>query len=100
MALAPVAVGSAHQRRGTGQELIRYGLDLLRERAVAVVVTYGDPGYYCNTGFPPISTTTSQPPLPLSMPHGWLGQSLTGNPLPVIGEQTRCVSEFNDPVYW
>ena len=39
-------------------------------------------------------------PLKLSMPEGWQGQSLSGEPIPTIDERPVCAKEFNDPVYW
>ena len=53
--LAPVAVSSAHQGRGVGKALIRFGLDELRNRSATLAVTYGDPAYYSKVGFQALS---------------------------------------------
>jgi putative acetyltransferase len=98
--LAPVAVSTTHQGIGVGQALINYGLQELRKRSVAVVITYGDPSFYSKVGFQALSETIIQAPLKLSMPEGWLGQSLTGEQIPTINERPKCVKEFNDPAYW
>jgi len=98
--LAPVAVSTKHQGKGVGQALINYGLDELKNRSVAVVVTYGDPSFYSKVGFQALSENVIQAPLKLSMPEGWLGQSLTEEPIPAINDRPTCVKEFNDPVYW
>jgi putative acetyltransferase len=98
--LAPVAVSTEHQGKGIGQALISYGLNELRKRSVNVAVTYGDPAFYSKVGFQALSENVIQAPLKLSMPFGWLGQSLTGEPIPTINERPVCVKEFNDPVYW
>jgi predicted N-acetyltransferase YhbS len=98
--LAPVAVSTEHQRKGIGQALINYGLNELRKRSVNVAVTYGDPAFYSKVGFQTLSENVIQAPLKLSMPFGWLGQSLTGEPIPTINERPVCVKEFNDPIYW
>ena len=98
--LAPVAVSTKHQRRGVGMALINYGLNELKNRFVDVVVTYGDPSYYSKTGFQQLSESVIQAPLKLSMPEGWLGQSLSQESIPAIHERPRCVKEFNDPAYW
>jgi len=98
--LAPVAVSTSHQRKGVGQALINYGLQELKNRSVAVVITYGDPSFYFKAGFQALSETVIQAPLKLSMPEGWLGQSLTEEPIPTINERPTCVKEFNDSVYW
>ena len=98
--LAPVAVSTEHQGKGVGQALIIYGLKELKNRSVAVAITYGDPSFYSKVGFRALSENVIQAPLKLSMPEGWLGQSLTGDPVPVINDCPTCVKAFNDPVYW
>jgi len=98
--LAPVAVSAEHQGKGIGQALINYGLNELKKRSVNVAVTYGDPSFYSKVGFQALSENIIQAPLKLSMPSGWLGQSLTGEPIPTINERPVCVKVFNDPVYW
>lgn len=113
--LAPVAVSTKHQGQGVGQALISYGLDELKNRSVAVAITYGDPSFYTKVGFQPLSENVIQAPLPLSMPGGWLGQSLIGQsligqsligqsligePIQTINGRPTCVEPFNDPAYW
>ena len=98
--LAPVAVSTEHQGKGIGQALINYGLKELKERSVNIAVTYGDPSFYSKVGFQALPENVIQAPLKLSMPFGWLGQSLTDEPIPTINERPVCVKEFNDPVYW
>lgn len=98
--LSPVAVNTKNQGKGVGQGLINHGLSELKNRSVAVTVTYGDPSFYSKVGFQPMSESVIQAPLKLSMPGGWLGQSLTGEPIPTIKGRPTCVEEFNDPVYW
>ena len=98
--LAPVAVSTTYQGKGVGQALINYGLNELKNRSVAVVITYGDPSFYSKVGFQSLSENIIQAPLKLSMPEGWQGQSLTQAPIPTINERPACVKEFNDPVYW
>jgi hypothetical protein len=51
-------------------------------------------------GFQPLAESVIQAPLKLSMPHGWLGQSLAGKVIPTINERPSCVEAFNDPAYW
>ena len=98
--LAPVAVSTKHQRKGVGQALINYGLDELKKRSVTVAITYGDPSFYSKVGFKALPENVMQAPLKLSMPEGWLGKSLTEDPIPPINDRPICVKEFNDPVYW
>lgn len=98
--LAPVAVNTKSQGRGVGQALINFGLNELKKRAVNIAITYGDPAFYGKVGFKPLSEKTIQAPLTLSMPEGWLGQSLTSEPIPTINERPACVKQFNNPAYW
>ncbi|WP_171207341.1 MULTISPECIES: GNAT family N-acetyltransferase [unclassified Ruegeria] len=98
--LSPVAVHSERQREGIGQRLIGFGLDQMRLQKVDVVLTYGDPAYYGKSGFLPITSEVAQPPLPLSYPHGWLGQSLTDEALAPLQGQSRCVAALNNPNLW
>lgn len=51
VALAPVAVLPAHQRKGVGSLLIRHGLELLRSLDESSVIVVGHPGYYPRFGF-------------------------------------------------
>jgi len=98
--LAPVAVNTKHQGKGIGQALIIYGLNELKKRSVSIAVTYGAAHFYSKVGFQALSENVIQAPQKLSMPFGWLGQSLTGEPIPAIDGRPVCVKEFNDPVYW
>lgn len=98
--LAPVAVSPEHQGKGVGQALIRHGLNELKKRSVAIAITYGDPAFYTRVGFRPLSEKRIKAPLRLSMPEGWLGQSLTEESIPMISDRPTCVKEFNDSAYW
>lgn len=98
--LAPVAVLTKRQNQGVGQALINFGLSELKAMNVDVVVTYGDPNYYSRCGFQCLSENRLKAPLPLSIPRGWLAQSLTGEDIPALSAKPSCVEAFNNPVYW
>lgn len=98
--LSPVAVATKHHGEGVGQALINYGLNELKKRSVDIVVTYGDPAFYSKVGFETLLEKVIQAPLELLMPQGWLGQSLTKEPIAIIKGRPSCVEAFNDPVYW
>lgn len=51
IALAPLAVAPAAQRRGIGSALTREGLALLRAMGESIVFVLGDPVYYRRFGF-------------------------------------------------
>lgn len=98
--LSPVAVDTKVQGTGIGQQLIVFGLNKLREQNVSLVFTYGDPAYYCKTGFAQISEDIVKAPYPLSQPEGWLGQSLDGGPIDKMRGASQCVEALSNPVYW
>ncbi len=56
LALGPIGVLPAYQRRGIGSRLIREGLETCRESGYGFVVLLGDPRYYRRFGFVPAST--------------------------------------------
>jgi len=98
--LSPVAVKTDQQKQGVGRKLIAYGLDVLRQDGVDIAITYGDPNYYSKTGFRQITEGFAQAPLALSLPHGWLGQSLSGKEqAPLVGA-SRCAEALNKPELW
>ncbi|WP_341234057.1 N-acetyltransferase [uncultured Sulfitobacter sp.] len=98
--MAPVAVKTESQNIGVGQKMISRGLDDLRQRGVDFALCYGDPNYYIKTGFEPITADMAQPPLPLSMPFGWLGQRLsTKGDWPLVGP-SHCVPALHKPALW
>lgn len=49
--LAPLAVLPARQQQGIGSQLVRRGLELLRERGCPFVIVLGHPEYYPRFGF-------------------------------------------------
>ncbi|WP_170424417.1 GNAT family N-acetyltransferase [Ruegeria arenilitoris] len=98
--MSPVAVRTDHQKSGIGQRLIGFGLDGLRNANVDYVVTYGDPAYYGKSGFLPISEDFAPSPMPLSHPHGWLGQALTEAGATPFKGPSHCVEAFNKPELW
>lgn len=98
--LAPVAIATEQQGRGKGQALIAFGLSALRQAGVDIAVTYGDPAFYSKIGFEPISETLAPAPFRLQMPQGWLGQSLSGEPLTPLKGAVSCVPALNDAAFW
>lgn len=98
--MSPVAVRTDQQKTGIGQQLIRHALNDLRQRGTDFVLTYGDPAFYGKTGFTQVTEDQAQAPLPLSMPVGWLGQSLSdGQTFPLLGP-SRCVAALDKPDLW
>lgn len=98
--LAPVAVRTDRQGEGIGQQLLTHGLKEMRRRGIDVVLTYGDPAYYAKVGFALITEDIARAPRPLSFPQGWLGQSLSGQPLGPLRGRARCMPALDRPEYW
>jgi predicted N-acetyltransferase YhbS len=98
--LSPMAVASHRQGQGVGQALLRHALTKLRDAGVDVAITYGDPAFYGKIGFEPLDPERVAAPLPLSMPIGWIGQSLTETPLVALTGACSCVEALNDPSIW
>jgi putative acetyltransferase len=98
--LSPMAVSPEHQRQGFGQGLLRNALTTLKSEGVDSVLTYGDPNYYTRIGFRPVSEDQARAPLPLSLPHGWLGQSLLGESFRPLHGPSYCVEALARPAIW
>ena len=98
--LSPVAVSTPHQGMGIGQMLIQFGLDHLKSLNVAFVFTYGDPSFYSKIGFEQINEDIVKAPCPLSLPIGWMAQSLDGQKIQAMTGATQCVDALNDPSLW
>lgn len=98
--LSPMAVAPQWQRKGLGQTLLRRALGALRAEGVDVAMTYGDPAYYGRVGFEPVKEVVVPAPLPLSMPHGWIGQALDGGQIAPFAGPCSCVDALNNPEIW
>jgi putative acetyltransferase len=98
--LGPAAVAPAWQGRGIGQALIAHGVEALRGRGAALVLTYGDPAYYRRVGFRQIAEAEGRAPFPLQQPEGWQVKALTDEPWRPLKGACRCVAAFADPAFW
>lgn len=100
--MSPVAVKTTHQNLKIGQQLIQHGLKNLASHGMDLVLSYGDPNYYQKVGFKPLDVKKITPPYPLSMPFGWIGQSLTKMDIDDIhiSEPPICVPAFCHANLW
>jgi len=98
--LSPVAVATACQGQGIGQQLINFGIDDLKTKDIDIVVTYGDPGFYSKVGFKPIGEDVIKAPLALTQPEGWLAQSLNDTAIIKPASTSQCVAALNHQKYW
>ncbi|HEX2054654.1 MAG TPA: N-acetyltransferase [Actinomycetota bacterium] len=78
LALAPVAVFPAFQRRGVGSALIREGLARADRMGEPLVVVLGHPEYYPRFGFVPASSLGITPPWPDIPDEAFMVKPLSG----------------------
>jgi len=98
--LSPMAIHPNHQNKGIGQTLLRESIALLKDHGIDILMTYGDPNYYGKVGFLPVTEQVAPPPFPLSIPIGWIGQSLHGAKIAPLQGTCTCVSALNNPAIW
>jgi putative acetyltransferase len=91
VALAPVAVLPEHQRHGIGAQLIRHGLDSLRERGERIVIVLGEPEYYTRFGFSPEKARALQSPFP---PESYMAMELESGAIERICGRVRYPAAF------
>lgn len=98
--LSPMAIHPDHQNNGVGQNLLQDSIGSLRNHGVDILVTYGDPKFYAKVGFLPVSQRLVPAPFPLSMPIGWIGQSLDSAEITPLQGACSCVSALNNAAIW
>jgi putative acetyltransferase len=91
VALAPVAVAPAHQRRGIGAALIRDGLDRLRAAGERIVIVVGHPDYYPRFGFSTLLAQNLQHPFP---PEVFMALELVPGALDGVRGPVRYAAAF------
>jgi putative acetyltransferase len=89
LALAPMAVLPAHQRRGIGSTLVRAALERADHRPEAVVVVVGHPRYYPRFGFVAASSLSISVPWP-DIP----ADAVMVRPLPAYSESCRGLVRY------
>jgi putative acetyltransferase len=98
--LSPVAVDNEYQGKHTGQSLIDFGIEYLKDEGVELLVTYGDPYYYIKVGFKPVNAQVIIPPYKLSMAEGWLAQPLTQKTIEEMAGKVVCVPALDKEEIW
>jgi putative acetyltransferase len=91
LALAPMAVLPAFQRRGIGSELVRRGLDLCREQGHRIVIVLGHPQFYPRFGF------SAELARPLQSPfsgEAWMAIELAPGALAGVSGKVRYAPPF------
>jgi putative acetyltransferase len=98
--LAPLAVCPEQQKKGVGSNLIKFGIDMLAQDGIEVLLVYGDPAYYGRFGFKEEIGRWFVPPYTLQYPSGWTGMMLNNTPVPEHPNQFECVSALSKPDLW
>ncbi|RCU51922.1 N-acetyltransferase [Corallincola luteus] len=96
--LAPLAVAPTAQRQGVGMKLIRFGLELLANQSVDIVMVLGDPNYYGRCGFH--TEHKLAPPYSLPYPEAWQAIALQEHALQEVSGLVKCVPVLMAPEYW
>ncbi len=100
--LAPLAVLPEFQKKGMGSQLIKKGLDQLRESGVHLVFVLGHPEYYPRSGFVPAGALGFQAPYPIPKEHAdaWMVQELSFGAIEKSGGKVRCSEVLSQPEHW
>ena len=91
VALAPIAVTPALQRRGVGSQLIREGLAWLRARGEQIILVLGHPDYYARFGFSTARAHALASPFP---PEAFMALELVPGALDGIRGRVRYPDAF------
>ncbi|MBZ5603346.1 MAG: N-acetyltransferase [Acidobacteriia bacterium] len=91
VALAPMSVIPEFQNRGIGSQLIRRGLDELRERGERIVIVLGHQHYYPRFGFSTHLARNLQSPFP---PEAYMALELSPGALDGVHGKVRYPAAF------
>jgi putative acetyltransferase len=91
VALAPMAVLPEQQRQGVGAQLIRHGLNWLRNEGEQIVIVVGHPEYYPRFGFSSEKARSLASPFP---PEAFMALELVPHALEGIRGKVRYPAAF------
>jgi putative acetyltransferase len=91
VSLAPMAVLPEHQGRQVGSQLVRRGLDDLRERGERIVIVLGHEEYYPRFGFTPAKAQHLASPFP---PEAFMALELSEDALAGVQGVVKYPSAF------
>lgn len=100
--LAPLAILPSFQNKGVGVQLIKEGLNLLKDSGVKLVFVLGHPGYYPRTGFTPAGVLGFKAPYHIPEEHAgaWMVQELCSGVIGRIKGEVQCSDVLNQPEHW
>ncbi len=100
--LAPLAVLPDRQRKGTGAQLVRTGLNDLAESGCELVFVLGHPEYYPRFGFQPAGHLgfTARYPIPMENANAWMVLELCQGTIGNIAGTVLCADSLDRPELW
>ncbi|WP_075186463.1 GNAT family N-acetyltransferase [Teredinibacter haidensis] len=100
--LAPLAVIPSHQKQGIGLQLVRKGLDILRQQRVEWVFVLGHITYYPKAGFFPAYQISVDPPYPIAeeVRDAWMVHTLGNDIQQHHSARLACCRAFDKPEHW
>jgi putative acetyltransferase len=93
LALAPLAVMPAHQKRGIGSALVRHGLAESTRLGHRIVIVLGHPDYYPKFGFLPASRFGIRAPFE-ARPEAFMALELQAGALRHVHGEAEYAPEF------
>ncbi|MFP4547578.1 MAG: GNAT family N-acetyltransferase [Fidelibacterota bacterium] len=101
--LAPLAVVPEYQKQEIGGQLIKAGLQHLKDMRSKMVFLLGHIEYYPKFGFitdARIHGYHTIHPIPEKVKDAWMFLSLTGEKYPIEKGKVLCCEEMNKPEHW
>lgn len=100
--LAPLAVLPEAQNQGVGTQLIREGLNQLKESGVELVFVLGHPDYYPRCGFRTAGVIGFEAPYPIPEENGsaWMVLELKKGIIGRVKGKVKCANILNQPQHW
>ncbi len=100
--LAPLGVLPGFQGKGVGGNLIREGLNQLKQSGVELVFVLGHPGYYPRYGFLTAGVNGFKAPhhIPEEHADAWMVQELCPGVIGRVQGEVQCSRVLNQPEYW
>jgi predicted N-acetyltransferase YhbS len=100
--LAPLAILPEAQNQGIGAQLIREGLNQLKESGVELVFVLGHPDYYPRCGFITAGVIGFEAPYPIPEENAaaWMVQELKERVIGSVKGKVQCSKVLNQPQHW
>ena len=97
--LAPLAISSAHQKKGLGTKLISHGISKLKAQGIEVVFVFGDPNFYGRSGFKTEKNIAT--PFKITYPpEAWMTRELASGVLSNTSGIAKCIPPLMLKEYW